>query len=143
MLIIHYDYYVRDDFYPIDGAFTSYYDKNWMLDPDIPAIAKSIDGCTQIAPNVFDHPEFGTYSGRDLAGGTKAIIMAMAMPKEVFSLGCLGPNCAEALYIASQHHNIQFAYKNYFFPMHPDIKIMLTYDNCRVIRGCDMPDYLK
>lgn len=106
----------------VDGVFNNNYEDCWLEDDLVKQIVLDIDKSIVVNSHVIESPILGQITPRELAGGTKALIMMLKTDWEIWATSC-GDNCAKwILKIAeikditiSLTHLMHFPVKNFEF----------------------------
>lgn len=74
--------------------FDNTYEDEWITDDFAKKVIRAIDKSEVLGPNAIDSKVLGVISPRDLAGGTKTLLLIRNCPDEVFNASTCGDNCA-------------------------------------------------
>lgn len=74
--------------------FDNTYEDEWITDEFAKKVIKAIDKSEVKGPNAIESKVLGVISPRDLAGGTKTLLLIRNCPDEVFNASTCGDNCA-------------------------------------------------
>lgn len=105
MLTIH--------FGDMDGAidspsvyFNNTYSAEWLEDPLAQRIIKSVDRGVVLAPNVIETKILGPIPPEKLSGGTKALLLMLFAPQNVYNATSCGDNCAYWILRIAKLHDV-------------------------------------
>lgn len=82
-----------------DARYRAFYKSEWFDDPEVVRIACEIDGLRHLFWDTFEHPVFGRCTGKEVSGGSRAVILAYLGETDdyVIPLSWLGENCFKTL----------------------------------------------
>ena len=77
--------------------FKNDYEDEWIIDPFVKEIIRSVDHSEVIDSGVIDSPVLGKIPPTGLSGGVKTLILVLFEPTKVFNASTCGDNCAKWL----------------------------------------------
>lgn len=77
--------------------FKNDYEDEWIIDPFVKEMIRSVDHSEVIDSGVIDSPVLGKIPPTGLSGGVKTLILVLFEPTKVFNASTCGDNCAKWL----------------------------------------------
>lgn len=77
--------------------FKNDYEDEWITDPFVKEMIRSVDHSEVIDSGVIDSPVLGKIPPTGLSGGVKTLILVLFEPTKVFNASTCGDNCAKWL----------------------------------------------
>ncbi len=77
--------------------FKANYDPEWLNDPFVRAMIKSVDNSEYVGGLVIDSPILGPIPPERLSGGVQTLIMIYEKPQLIFDATSCGSNCSKWL----------------------------------------------
>ncbi len=84
----------QDIIYNTASYFSNVFQKEWLDDPYVRKMIKSVDGSEVIGDYLIKSKALGLISPAQLSGGVKTLILTYFMPDKVFNASTCGDNCA-------------------------------------------------
>lgn len=78
-----------------DVFFNNTYEDEWITDPTVKQMIKTIDGSEVVGPRLIDSPYLGPIPAERLSGGVKTLILMKFDHDHIFNASACGDNCAE------------------------------------------------
>lgn len=87
---------MREDYiYNTSVYFDNVYKDEWITNPIVKEIIRSVDKSEVIDEKSIKSPVFGIMSPKRLSGGTKTLILLMFIKDKYFNVSTCGDNCAK------------------------------------------------
>ena len=77
--------------------FKNDYEDEWIINPFVKEMIRSVDHSEVIDSGVIDSPVLGKIPPTGLSGGVKTLILVLFEPTKVFNASTCGDNCAKWL----------------------------------------------
>ena len=95
MLNIFYGDMKKAIYYNTASYFKYDYEDDWITDPFVKEMIKSVDQSTVLACGVIDSPILGKIPPVELSGGVKTLILVKFEKDKIFNASTCGDNCAK------------------------------------------------
>lgn len=83
----------EEEIYETARYFNALFEEEWMEHQIIKDIIKYVDESEMISPRLIYNETWGSFSPKDLSGGTKTLILMLNFPNKIFNGSQCGDNC--------------------------------------------------
>ena len=84
----------QDSIYNTSMYFSNVFQKEWLDDPYVRKMIKSVDRSEVLGDYLINSKALGLIAPTQLSGGVKTLILTYFMPDKVFNASTCGDNCA-------------------------------------------------
>lgn len=129
------------ELYETARYFDALFEEEWMNHDIIKDIIKDIDKSEMVSSRLIQNDTYGSFSPKDLSGGTKTLILMLNFPDMIFNGSQCGDNCCEWMIKVGELVSPTIAvHHRHNFPENKEFEIRILNDNS-IVRNDD--EYFK
>ena len=113
--------------FKISDYFNLSFETEWITNPLVKQMIKSVDKSEVIEGRVIDSPVLGPISPRELSGGVKGLILMIYEPDKEYYGSAFGDNCAPWILEIAKLHDVNITLEHIMkFPNRDDLNIRIV-----------------